>query len=370
MGYILGHRWIQRRITTYFFKNEEKMPKNKNMHPEESWMRDFAKLAFDQPYDNAYYRDKSAWPVLDRIQIPVCLGTNWENIGLHMKGAFQAWHHIRAPKKLFIGPPDPRWPWANYQKELVAWYDYYLKGLDTGVEDQPAVRYWLQGANRWKTASDWPVPGTVTQRLYLQTVSGNNLEKQLLVSQTPEQETALSFVAIPRGMNYPQELEKNEAQWLTYQTKPYEKDTELVGPVHLHLTLASTAIDTHVIARISDVSPEGSARLLSFGWLQASHRKVDADLSRPDEIIHAHQSSEPLHPGHPEVLHFSLTPTANLFRAGHSLRLEIGSRPDLMKATVFDEMVFFPYEAPLYPARNTITHGGERPSHLEVSLRE
>jgi predicted acyl esterase len=57
-----------------------------------------------------------------------------------------------------------------------------------------------------------------------------------------------------------------------------------------------------------------------------------------------------------------------LFLAGHSLRLEIGSRPDLLKATVFDEMVFFPYEAPPYPARNTITHGGKQASYLEVSF--
>jgi putative CocE/NonD family hydrolase len=366
LGYILGHQWIQRRITAFFFKNEEKMPKQ--MHPEESWMRDFARLAFDQPYDNSYYREKSAWPVLDQIQIPVCLGTNWGNIGLHMRGAFQAWHSIHAPKKLFIGPPDPRWPWANYHQELLAWYDYHLKGLDTGVEEQPPVRYWLQGANRWKTASDWPVPGTGTQRLYLESVSENNLEQQLLVSQSPKQETALSFVAIPRGMGYPKELEKYEAQWLTYQTQPYEKDAEVVGPIHLHLTLTSTAMDTHIIARISDVSPQGKTRLLSFGWLQASHRKVDASLSRPDEIIHAHQFSEPLQPGCPETLHFSLTPTANLFLAGHSLRLEIGSRPDLLKATVFDEMVFFPYEAPPYPARNTIMHGGEQASYLEVSF--
>jgi putative CocE/NonD family hydrolase len=251
---------------------------------------------------------------------------------------------------------------------LLAWYDYHLKGLDTGVKEQPPVRYWLQGANRWKTASDWPVPETGTQRLYLKSVSENNLEQQLLVSQSPEQATALSFVAIPRGMGYPKELEKYEAQWLTYQTQPYEKDTEVVGPIHLHLTLTSTAIDTHIIARISDVSPQGKTRLLSFGWLQASHRKVDESLSRPDEIIHAHQFSEPLQPGCPETLHFSLTPTANVFLAGHSLRLEIGSRPDLLKATVFDEMVFFPYEAPPYPARNTIMHGGERASYLEVSF--
>ncbi|MFL5652685.1 MAG: CocE/NonD family hydrolase [Ktedonobacteraceae bacterium] len=365
-SYLLNRNWIQQRITGFFFKNEEKMPQQ--MHPEESWMRDFARLAFDEPHDGSFYWEKSAWPLLDRIQVPVCIGTNWANPGIHMQGAFQAWHGIHAPKKLFIGPPDPRWPWACYQDELLAWYDYYLKGIDTGVNEQPAVRYWLQGANCWRSASDWPIPGAITQRLYLAGRSEKNLDAHILQVDVPAEPTALSFVAIPRGMLYPKELEKYEAQVLIYLTEPWKEETEMVGPVQLHLTLSSSALDTHVIARLSDVSPQGKVRLLSFGWLQASHRRVDQERSRPDEIIHEHSMPEALTPHVPVSLVFSLTPTANLFKRGHRLRLEIASRPDLLKATVFDGFIYFPYEAPPYPARNTVFHGGIAASYLEIAL--
>jgi uncharacterized protein len=367
-SYIFNRDWPQKQITRFFVKNEEKMPQQ--MHPEASWMHDFARLAFDEPYDGTFYQEKSAWPLLERIQVPVCIGTNWGNPGIHMRGAFQAWHGIQAPKKLFIGPPDSRWPWACYQDELLAWYDYHLKGIDTGVDEQPAVRYWLQGADCWKSASDWPIPGSVTQRLYLAARSEKNLDAHILQADTPSQSATLSFVAIPRGMLYPKELEQYEAQILTYLTEPWQEEMEVVGPVRLRLTLSSSAIDTHVIARLSDISPRGKVRMLSFGWLQASHRTVDEALSRPDEIIHKHQRAEPLTPGDAVVLEFSLTPTANLCKRGHRLQLEIGSRPDLFKATVFDGFIYFPYQAPPYPARNTVYHGGVSTSHLEITLRQ
>ncbi len=262
LGYLLNRQWVQSFIMRLFFLNRTKMPGR--LHPEESWARSFATLAFDEPYDGPFYWEKSARLVLDRIKVPVCIGSNWGNPGLHMKGAFQAWAGIHAPKKLFIGPPDPRWPWANYQDELLAWYDYHLKGIDTGIEEQPAVRYWLQGANRWKSASDWPIPGMVKQRHYLAAHCDNALKEHILQTEQPVQESSLSFVAIPRGMLYPKVLDHYEAQVLRYSTQPFQEDTEVTGPICLHLNLSSTAIDTHIIARISDVAPDGKRQKLSL----------------------------------------------------------------------------------------------------------
>jgi uncharacterized protein len=157
---------------------------------------------------------------------------------------------------------------------------------------------------------------------------------------------------------------------LRYATEPFRQDTEVTGPIRLHLNLASTAIDTHIIARISDVAPNGKRRKLSFGWLEASHRKVDAELSRTDEIIHEHRKAEPLTPGEPVTLDISLTPTSNLFKRGHRLLLEIGSQPELLETNAFEGFIFFPYDAPPYPARNTVFHGGSDASYVEWEVRE
>ena len=368
LSYVLDRRAIQAFITRIFLPMRPRL--TKSLHPEESWMRDFATLAFDQKYDSEFYREKSATLVLEEIDIPVCIGTNWGNPGLHMMGAFEAWHRIRSPqKKMFIGPAEPLWPWENYQDELLAWYDYYLKGIENGIGELPPVRYWLQGAKCWKSASDWPLPDARKKRLFLAPRSESNLVEHQLREEIPDS-GSLSFVAIPRGMIYPKELEKYETQVLSYVTEPFEKDTEVTGPVRLHLALSSSAIDTHIIARITDLSPEGKTHKLSFGWLQASHRRVNLDLSTVTEIAHDHSSPEALIPFEAVVMDISLTPLANLFKVGHKLRLEIGSRPDILEGTYYEGFVYFPYDAPPYPARNAIYHGASEASFLEVKIRD
>jgi predicted acyl esterase len=102
--HLLDHRWLQRLGTRVFLPLRPLLASR--LHPEEGWVRGFVAVAFDQRYDGPFYRERSAGPVLDRIEVPVCLGTHWGNPGLHMRGAFEAWARLRSPKKLFIGPPE------------------------------------------------------------------------------------------------------------------------------------------------------------------------------------------------------------------------------------------------------------------------
>jgi predicted acyl esterase len=76
---------------------------------------------------------------------------------------------------------------------------------------------------------------------------------------------------------------------------------------------------------------------------------------------------EPLTPGEPVVVVLSLTVSANLFRRGHRLLLEVGSRTDLIGATFAEGFVYFDLDAPPYAARNTL-HAGED-TYLEISVR-
>ena len=48
----------------------------------------------------------------------------------------------------------------DLRHEELRWFDYWLKGIDNGIADEPPVRVFVMGANRWRTADDWPVPGT------------------------------------------------------------------------------------------------------------------------------------------------------------------------------------------------------------------
>lgn len=337
--------------------------------PDETSCREYIDFIFDRIYDGPSYAERSAWSVLKDIDIPVLIGINYTAIGFHYRGAFEAWHLLDTEKKLFIGPTAKVYiPWTEYQEELIAWYDYQLKGIDNGYGELPPVRYWLNGAGEWRSARDWPLPGAEKRRFYLAGGFGDVLDKHALLSEEPGKESELSFLAIPQHMVYIKEIERYETQALTYVSEPFEEDTEVVGPVKLRLLLSCNAMDTHVMARVSDIAPGGRPRHLSWGWLRAAFRHIDEERTTPSEIIHDCTAPRALTPGEPMVLEFTCTPLVNLFKRGHRMMLEVGARPDLLAPEKEDEIAFFNWHAPPYPARNRIYHGGGEPSYLEVEV--
>jgi predicted acyl esterase len=332
----------------------------------------YVRRSFDGVFeDGTFWADHSSWPRLQNIDIPVCIGIDPGAVGFHYFAAFEAWHNIRSPKFLFIGPPAYTFPWADYQEELVAWYDWQLKGIDNGYADLPRVRYWLQGAERWKSASDWPVPGTRAETLYLSAGEAGPLGVQRLLASAPPAVGSQSFLAIPSASFVVPELDTYHAQLLRYQSEPYALDTETVGPVTLTLWLSANAIDAYVVARLSDIAPDGRRTKLAWGWLLASRRAIDHARSTPSEVVHDHssQAAQPLVPGEPAQLVISLMPIANLFRTGHRMEVEIASRPKLLASAAGEGFDMFNWDAVPYRARNTIHHGGETVSRLDVFVR-
>jgi predicted acyl esterase len=335
--------------------------------PREEFVRAYARVMADEPHDGGWYDERSPGPVLDRIEVPAGLGVTQGAVALHQFGPYDAWHRMKAPRKLFIGPPDAARPWKTFHEEIVAFYDHHLKGVDNGYDRLPPVRYWLQGAEEWREAEDWPVPGAQKVRLYPAPSSAGAMERQPLDREAPGGDAGASFLALPRHTLYPEEVDRYEAQVLSFATEPFAEDTEMVGPTTLSVRLSSTAIDTYLAARLSDLSPDGERRSLSFGYQRAAVRKIDEERSTPTEIVHERDVPEPLTPGEPVVVVLSLTVSANLFREGHRLLLEIGSRTDLIGATFAEGFVYFDVDAPPYPARNTL-HVGEH-TYLEICVR-
>jgi predicted acyl esterase len=54
------------------------------------------------------------------------------------------------------------WPWESMHYEALAWYQHWLKGIDIGVMDGPPIRYYLPGAEGWRSAGQWPPPDSST----------------------------------------------------------------------------------------------------------------------------------------------------------------------------------------------------------------
>ncbi|MGV9351303.1 CocE/NonD family hydrolase [Streptomyces spiralis] len=367
LGYVIGTRAMQALIRS---RMPRMLPRAvRHLPVPEPWLRRWALYALDEPFDGPLYQEASAWPRLSQIEIPVLIGTEWSMVGLHLFGAFDAWHSVAGPKRMFVGPRWSNWPFLRYQEEIVAYYDHVLQGVDNGYDALPSVRYWLHGAEQWESADDWPVPDSRPWRLYL-TAGADGHGPNRLTAQVDDQGlTPQSWAAIPPGIEYPGAFDQLGQHVVRYESPPAPHDIHLVGPAHLTLRMATTAMDTHVQVRLSDVAPDGTATTVSVGWLLASHRTVDENRSTPTEIVHDHTQPVPVEPSRPFTMRFSLTPFAQLLRRGHQLLLEIGSDPRRLAPRADEPYMYFEMAGPPYAARNTVFHGADEPSQIELTVR-
>lgn len=369
LGYVVGTRPVQAVLRGVLARELPRLVRR--LPAPEPWLRRWAGYALDAPFDGPLYRDASAWPRLAEIDVPVLIGSEWSMVSVHLFGAFDAWHAITAPKKMFIGPRWSNWPFLRYQEEIARFYDSVLGGVRNGFEELPAVRYWLHGAERWESATDWPVPDAHPWWLYLTGGEDDRAPGRLAAQPPAEGDPPRSWAAIPTGVEYPGafDLLEPDPHLVRYESPPMSADTHLVGPAHLTVRMASTAMDTHLQARLSDLAPDGGSTVLSVGWLLASHRRVDERRSTATEVVHDHRRPEPLEPSRPVTVRFSLAPFAQLLRPGHRLVLEIGSDPRRLAPPAGQGYVYFDSAGPPYPARNTVFHDDVEPGRLELAVR-
>jgi predicted acyl esterase len=266
------------------------------------------------PLDGPFYWEKSAVTKLDRIKIPVYAGNLWGHSS-YTKGALDLYRKINLPnlpKKLIMLPHEimDQRPWRSFHDTFLRWYDHWLKGIDTGMMEEPPVRLWVSGAEKWRDEYDYPLPSTRWTEYYLRSWEGLSLEPEL---QSGEPDCYLQqplFVSSKRD-------------FVKYQTGPLPDDLTVIGPVALHMHAAIDQDDTNFQVILFDVSESGNARYLSQGWMKASHRKLDAAKSTPGEPFHPHREVEPAVPGKVYEYAIGLSPICHVFKAGHSIKVEI-----------------------------------------------
>jgi putative CocE/NonD family hydrolase len=268
---------------------------------------------------------------------------------------------------------------VDLRAEELRWFDYWLKGVDTGIGQEPPVRVFVMGANRWRTAEAWPIPGTRYVEHYFH--SGGRANSLFgdgrLDRQRPEGEPPDRFDYDPRepvptlgGSTCCGEdvtpitmgpRDQRPAEWrpdvLCYTTAPLEADVEVTGPIKVVLWADSTARDTDFTAKLVDVSPSGYAMNVAQGILRARFR---------DSWEHP----APLEPGRIYRYEIDCWSSANCFRRGHRIRVEISSS----NFPQFDRNPNtghpFGLDAELRPATQTVYHDAAHPSHIVLPVVE
>ncbi len=257
---------------------------------------------------------------------------------------------------------------ANHPQaaDMWNWFDIWLKNDGKGIEQIPAVQYFVMGdpgdpntpGNKWKTAADWPIQAQMVA-VYFHT------DNKLRLSASEELFGSLAYKYDPKnpvptlgganltGTKGPMDQRPVEerADLLLFTSPALDRHVEITGPVKVKLWASSTAPDTDFTAKLCDVYPDGRSMIVLDGILRASHRN-------------SMENSEPMEPGKIYELEIDLWSTSFVLSPGHRVRVAISSsnsprfepNPNTGKPSGIDDKT----EA----ATNTIYINANHPSHI------
>jgi putative CocE/NonD family hydrolase len=296
---------------------------------------------------------------------------------------YQCMRRQGAPARLIIGPwshsalgglvgernfgTGAQASFLNLQMDLLGlhlrWFDHWLKGIDSGLLQEPPVKIFVMGANAWRDEADWPLARARSVPFYLH--AGGRLGPDGPWDEAPDvymydpQDPVLTrggaLLLTPEFPSGPYDQQAIEARpdVLTYTTDVLGQDLEVTGPIAVHLWAVSSALDTDFVARLCDVFPDGRSINLTDGIIRARYRNAAAG-----------EAPSLLEPGQAYHYVIDLWATSNVFQAGHRIRLQITSsnfpRWDRNPNTGHP----FGADAELVEAWQTILHDVEHPSHV------
>jgi predicted acyl esterase len=345
-------------IFTRFMQNTPILPIRERIA---NWM-------FDGKTRETNWMPEGPFRELSKINVPFVTVENLGMFNLHQFGSYDLFENAgTAPDKkwLILEAPTYELPVYSWQLEAIAFFNHILFGTDNGYHEQPRVRYWLEGKDQFAGATGFPVPESKKQRFYLDT-RGSDRDLHALTKDIPS-EGKNSWAAVPMGLPVVGGMDEVINQILSFEMKT-ETETEFSGAVSAHLRFSCNEIDSQVVARLGRVDAAGGYHILSLGTIAAARRRLDQEKNTACEIVIDTDRPEPLIPGEPVDLAFSLTPAPTRLLPGEKIRLDIASRLDLLKSDVSHDHAHFEMPAPPYLSRNTVHYGSE--TYLELHLVE
>lgn len=306
--------------------------------------------AFDHPAYDAFWQSISVREKLASVRVPVFSVGGWyDNYVEGDLDAFATLSKHNANARILIGPwphnimapletvnfgPDAHPPIRRWQMQ---WFDEWLKDKPVPLSSEPPLHLFIMGANVWRDENEWPLARAVATRFYLESRGHANTaagDGELLEERSSGEQEEFAptdtFLYDPRspvptmggaiccnnkvfpwGPMDQRPVEKRP-DVLVYSTPALARDVEVTGPITLVLHAGTTARDTDFTAKLVDVYPDGQAINLTDGIIRARYRH---GLSEPKLLNSDAQ--------HKYVVDVGVT--ANVFRRGHRIRLEVSS---------------------------------------------
>lgn len=329
-------------------------------------------LANNEPYilkwlqhqtDGPYWRHGSVRDMADRITCPVFMIGGWRDG--YPNSPLRLYEALDVPRKVLIGPwnhavpdiavPGPR---IDHLHEVVRWLNYWCKGVDNGVMDEPPVVYFMQrherpdadrleAAGDWRAETAWPAPGASEIIFHLDEDYRLNEKPGADGNDLLEYDARVGVMAglWSGGLQFGQSGDQriDEALSLVYTSKPLDTPLSMLGQAVVTLHFTTTASVLGFSVALADVAPDGSSHLVAKGMLNATRR---FSLTDP----------EPLLPGEQCEIEIEIDCTAWHFLQGHRIRLAIANA---------DWPNVWPTPE---PATSHVHHGVTLPSRLTIPL--
>jgi hypothetical protein len=341
--------------------------------------------------DSEFWRQCSArW---ENITVPVYSAGNWGGTSLHLRGNTEGYTQAAAKhKKLRIHTGTHFHPFHSEEGRLdqLRWMDYWLKGIDTGILDEPPVKLEIRtgGSEKpypFRFENEWPLARTQWVKHYLRIEKQEQGHDEMAVEGTlakepPKTEAKLSYLAsgmtragVASGSSLSTTHGGAARLGVSFQTETMAADTEITGPIVMNLWVSSTTEDMDVFVTLRNFGPDGKEVFevgqhgqpvpLTKGWLRASHRKTDPKKSLPYRPFHPHNERWWLENNQPVECQVEVWPTCIVLKKGHKLRVDIQPRDGVGSAP------YTHYHADYNAgATNTIYSGGDKQSYIVLPI--
>jgi putative CocE/NonD family hydrolase len=278
---------------------------------------------------DAYWRSGSPCEDYGAIECPVYAVGGWAD---PYRGAvLDLLASLDCPRKGLIGPWSHQYPeegkpgpGIDFRRECVRWWEHWLKGVDTGIMEEPGLTVWMQeppgfkelaGRPRghWVAEAAWPSPQVSVSTLFFgdRTLGAVEAPPVELRVESRERCGAAAGAWCPwDDRELPADQTPDDELGLSFTTGPLANRLELLGSPVLVARLSANRATASLAVRLCDVAPDGVSTLISIGLLNLAHRSGSVE-------------PKPMKPGRPESVRVPLEAVAYALPPGHRLRISL-----------------------------------------------
>jgi putative CocE/NonD family hydrolase len=281
---------------------------------------------------DAFWRQGSVCEDFSAITCPVYAVGGWADA--YTNAVFRLLAGLPGPRKGLVGPwahlypemgvPGPA---IGFLQECLRWWDYWLKGVETGIMDEPMLRVWMQDSvppashhaewpGRWVAETTWPAPEIQANGrkhwLASNTLAPTLPEERALNIRGSHLAGADAGNWCPHGSpgDMPPDQRAEDGLALSFTSPPQAERTEILGFPEVALTVAADQLNALLAVRLCDVAATGASTLVTRGLLNLTHRDSHAEPS-------------PLEPGRTYPVTVRLNAIAYSLPAGHRWRVSV-----------------------------------------------